>query len=180
MGFEQLAELRDRLREQAENSKPAEQRPVRRSKPKAAESKAKKRAPADPAMEAIWRLQKSFPLAFPRSPAPKVPLKVGIYQDAVQHLERLGITSEQLKRAIATWCRGARYWSSLVENAARVNLNGEPVGTVTPEQAQRANTRPTRRTQERHQAKRPRPGSNDAESSVVKSSTSAESPEELS
>ncbi|WP_236186198.1 ProQ/FinO family protein [Pseudomonas protegens] len=180
MGFEQLAELRDRLREQAETAKPAELKPVWHSNPKASEPKSKKRVPADPAMEAIWRLQKIFPLAFPRSPASKVPLKVGIYQDALLHLERLGVTPEQLKQAIATWCRGARYWSNLVESAVRVDLSGEPAGTVTAAQAQRANTRPARRTQERHQAKRPRPGSNDAESSVVKSSTSAESPEELS
>ncbi|WP_273829739.1 ProQ/FinO family protein [Pseudomonas sp. SBT1-2] len=179
MGFEQLAELRDRLREQAEAAKPAELKPVRHSNPKASEPKSKKRVPADPAMEAIWRLQKFFPLAFPRSPAPKVPLKVGIYQDALLHLERLGVTSEQLKQAIATWCRGARYWSSLVESAVRVDLSGEPAGTVTSAQAQRADARPPRRTG-RNQASRSQPRSNDAGASVVKSSTPAESPEELS
>lgn len=45
-------------------------------------------------VEAIWRLQKHFPLAFPVNPAPKVPLKEGILKDAEQHLELLGISSE--------------------------------------------------------------------------------------
>ncbi|WP_080693551.1 ProQ/FinO family protein [Pseudomonas chlororaphis] len=166
MGFEQLAELRDRLRAQAENAKPAEPEPVRQSTLKTPGPRAEKRGAADPAIEAIWRLQKIFPRAFPRSPAPKVPLKVGIYQDAAQHLEQLGVSSEQLKQAIATWCRGARYWSSLVENAVRVDLNGEPTGMVTPEQAQRANTRPSRRQQGHQQAKRSRSDSSAAESPV--------------
>ncbi|WP_124313985.1 ProQ/FinO family protein [Pseudomonas chlororaphis] len=171
MGFEQLAELRDRLRAQAENAKPVEPEPVRQSKPRAPGPRAEKRKPADPAIEAIWRLQKIFPRAFPKSPAPKVPLKVGIYQDAAQHLERLGVSSEQLKQAIATWCRGARYWSSLVENAVRVDLNGEPAGVVTPEQTQRASTRTSRRQQGVPQAKRSRPDLRTVESSVEEASS---------
>lgn len=86
-------------------------------------------------MEAIWRLQKHFPLAFPVNPAPKVPLKEGILQDAEQHLELLGITREQLKQGLATWCRGSRYWSSMTENAPRLDLNGQTAGSVTAAQA---------------------------------------------
>ncbi len=86
-------------------------------------------------MEAIWRLQKHFPLAFPVNPAPKVPLKEGILKDAQQHLELLGLTDEQLKLGISTWCRGARYWASMVEDAPRRDLAGEAVGTVTAAQA---------------------------------------------
>lgn len=86
-------------------------------------------------MEAIWRLQKHFPLAFPVNPAPKVPLKEGILKDAEQHLELLGITSEQLKLGIAAWCRGTRYWACMVENAPRLDLGGQAAGTVTASQA---------------------------------------------
>ncbi|MES3709406.1 ProQ activator of osmoprotectant transporter prop [Pseudomonas putida] len=130
MGFEQLAELRDRLRaekvqEKAESPKP----PKRKSPPQA------KPREQDPAVAAIWPLQKHFPLAFPVNPAPKVPLKEGIFKDAEQHLELLGITSEQLKLGISTWCRGTRYWASMVENAPRLDLNGQVAGIVTATQA---------------------------------------------
>ena len=89
----------------------------------------------DPALEAIWRLQKHFPLAFPVNPAPKVPLKEGILKDAEQHLELLGISQEQLKLGLASWCRGGRYWASMVENAPRLDLNGQAAGSVTAAQA---------------------------------------------
>lgn len=130
MGFEQLAELRDRLRAEKEQAKSdSSKHPKRKSSPQA------KPRDSDPAVEAIWRLQKHFPLAFPVNPAPKVPLKEGVLKDAEQHLELLGLTSEQLKLGIATWCRGTRYWACMVENATRLDLSGQPVGTVTPAQA---------------------------------------------
>ena len=130
MGFEQLAELRDRLRAEKQQAKaesvpPAKRKPAQPAKPRE----------RDPAVEAIWPLQKHFPLAFPVNPAPKVPLKEGIFKDAEQHLELLGITREQLKLGISTWCRGARYWASMVENAPRLDLNGQAAGTVTAAQA---------------------------------------------
>jgi ProP effector len=102
-------------------------------------------------VEAIWRLQKHFPLAFPVNPAPKVPLKEGILKDAEQHLELLGITSEQLKQGIATWCRGSRYWASMTENAPRLDLNGQPAGVVTANQALHAKQQAKR---QRGQARR--------------------------
>jgi ProP effector len=145
MGFEQLAELRDRLRAETEQKKtdlapPLKRAPSRDAKPR-----------QDPAVEAIWPLQKHFPLAFPVSPAPKVPLKEGILKDAEQHLELLELSLEQLKLGISTWCRGARYWASMVENAARVDLSGQAVGTVTTSQALHAKKQASR---QRGQARR--------------------------
>ncbi|MGG2397671.1 ProQ/FinO family protein [Pseudomonas sp. SH1-B] len=142
MGFEQLAELRDRLRAEkkeqvkTESTKPPKRKPQQKSKLRE----------QDPAVEAIWRLQKHFPLAFPVNPAPKVPLKEGILKDAEQHLEQLGITIEQLKLGIAAWCKGGRYWSCMTENAPRLDLNGQPAGSVTASQASHA----------KHQARRHR------------------------
>ncbi|MEE4075156.1 ProQ/FinO family protein [Pseudomonas viridiflava] len=130
MGFEQLAELRDRLRAETEQAKAD----IATTPNRKTSTQAKPRN-QDPAIDAIWPLQKHFPLAFPVNPAPKVPLKEGILKDAEQHLELLGITHEQLKLGISTWCRGARYWTSMVENAARLDLNGQAVGTVTATQA---------------------------------------------
>jgi len=145
MGFEQLAELRDRLRAEKEQAKADSAIP-----PKRKSSPQTKRRDQDPAVEAIWPLQKHFPLAFPVNPAPKVPLKEGIFKDAEQHLELLGITREQLKLGISTWCRGNRYWASMVENAPRVDLNGQAAGTVTAAQAMHAKRQASRqRSQDR-------------------------------
>lgn len=139
MGFEQLAELRDRLRAEKELQKAdSAKQPKRKSS-----SQAKPRI-QDPAVEAIWLLQKHFPLAFPVNPAPKVPLKEGILKDAAQHLELLGLTPEQLKLGISTWCRGTRYWASMVENALRLDLSGQPAGVVTATQAMHAKQQASR------------------------------------
>ncbi|HIE1896305.1 TPA: ProQ/FINO family protein [Pseudomonas aeruginosa] len=148
MGFEQLAELRDRLRAQAAQAKPAQ------TKSSAGRAKKREREPVEPGVEAIWRLQRHFPLAFPKSPAAKVPLKQGILQDAQQHLELLGITAEQLKQAIATWCQGSRYWSCMVEDAPRLDLQGQVAGKVTAEQAVYARRQASRRLREQMREKR--------------------------
>ena len=149
MGFEQLAELRDRLRaekQQVQQVKTESAKPQKRKQP----PKAKPRE-QDPTVEAIWRLQKHFPLAFPVNPAPKVPLKEGILKDAEQHLQLLGITVEQLKAGIAAWCRGGRYWAAMTEDAPRLDLQGQPVGVVTASQALHAKQQAKR---QRGQARR--------------------------
>ncbi|MFJ3681398.1 ProQ/FinO family protein [Pseudomonas sp. NPDC090208] len=154
MGFEQLAELRDRLR--AEKAPAKIDKPIP-SKPKSS-PKTRPRV-QDPALEAIWPLQKHFPLAFPVNPAPKVPLKEGILKDAEQHLALLGLTSEQLKLGISTWCRGTRYWKSMVEDAPRLDLNGQPVGVVTASQALHARRQALRhRGQDRRNQGKPKAG----------------------
>jgi ProP effector len=152
MGFEQLAELRDRLRAekvqvQTDSTKQRKRKPPLQTKPRE----------QDPAVEAIWRLQKHFPSAFPVNPTPKAPLKEGILKDAEQHLELLGISSEQLKQGIATWCRGSRYWASMTENAPRLDLSGQAVGTVTAAQALHAKQQAKRqRGQERRIQSKPK------------------------
>ena len=145
MGFEQLAELRDRLRAEKGQVKADSAKPPKRKSPPQAKPRE-----MDPAVAAIWPLQKHFPLAFPVNPAPKVPLKEGIFKDAEQHLELLGLTREQLKLGISTWCRGTRYWASMVENAPRLDLNGQAAGTVTAAQALHAKQQAARqRSQDR-------------------------------
>jgi len=145
MGFEQLAGLRDRLRAENEQAKADSTTHLKRKSAPQAKPRVQ-----DPAVEAIWPLQKHFPLAFPVNPAPKVPLKEGILKDAEQHLELLGITREQLKLAISTWCRGVRYWASMVENAPRLDLSGQAAGIVTAAQAMYAKQQALRqRSQDR-------------------------------
>ena len=154
MGFEQLAELRDHLRAEKEQAKTDSAVPLKRKSP----SQAKPRD-LDPAVAAIWPLQKHFPLAFPVNPAPKVPLKEGILKDAEQHLELLGITHEQLKLGISTWCRGSRYWASMMENAPRLDLTGQSAGVVTASQAMYAKQQAARqRGQDRRNSAKQKKG----------------------
>ena len=152
MGFEQLAELRDRLRAEKEQVKTDSTQQRKRKSSEQAKPREQ-----DPAVEAIWRLQKHFPLAFPVNPAPKVPLKEGILKDAEQHLELLGISAEQLKLGLASWCQGHRYWASMTENASRLDLSGQTVGLVTAAQALHAKRQAQRqRVQARRNQSKPK------------------------
>jgi ProP effector len=91
--------------------------------------------PVDPVVKSIGRLQKRFPIAFPKNPAPKLPLKIGIFEDLVAHAKELSLSEAELRDAIKTWCRGSRYWKCLVEGAARVDLTGVEAGKVTAQEA---------------------------------------------
>ena len=151
MGFEQLAGLKKQLAKQAEQAKAkqveqskAEQTKAkkppraRRAAPAPAPAPAVPSKPVDPVVHTIGKLQKRFPLAFPKNPAPKVPLKVGIFEDLMQHATELQLSERELRSAIKVWCRGNRYWTCLVEGAARVDLAGQAAGQVTPADASRA------------------------------------------
>ncbi|MGH8817222.1 MAG: ProQ/FinO family protein, partial [Achromobacter pestifer] len=94
--------------------------------------------PVDPVVVAISRLQRQFPKAFPKNPAPKLPLKLGALADLVQHAQALQLDEAQIKEAVKTWCDGRRYWTCMVEDAPRVDLNGEPSGVVTANEAKHA------------------------------------------
>lgn len=104
----------------------------------AKQASAQKSKPVDPVVLSIGKLQKRFPKAFPKNPAPKLPLKVGIFKDLLQHTEELGLDEAALRDAIKVWCWGSRYWACIVENAMRVDLNGEDAGQVLPAEASRA------------------------------------------
>lgn len=144
MGFEQLAALRDELARQAEAEKLAKQQQQQAASP------AKKASKVDPVVLVIGQLQKKFPQAFPKNPAPKVPLKIGIHKDIFEYSEQLGIEKNDLRAAIKTWCWGKRYWECLVEGAARVDLDGNAAGLVTQVDADQAK----KLKQGRHRAKK--------------------------
>lgn len=131
MGFEQLAALKATLTEQAKQA----QRAARPKAPRQRASAPTAAPPVDPVVRNIGKLQQRFPLAFPKNPAPKVPLKIGIFADlqaqALEHSEA------ELRDALRTWCRGARYWACLTEGAQRVDLAGEAAGHVTAAEASR-------------------------------------------
>ncbi|WP_035864191.1 ProQ/FinO family protein [Cupriavidus sp. SK-3] len=139
MGFEQLAALKEQLAKQAKAAPPAK---TRRASPKVSARPAKPVKPVDPVLQAIVKLQKRLPQTFPKSPAPKVPLKIGIFEDLVPHAQELGLTEPALRDAI---CRGTRYWACLIEGASRVELASQEAGHVRPEDAKRAQQLQTKR-----------------------------------
>ena len=128
-------------RPQGESGRPDARRP-RSGKPADAGARpARASTPAqdvDPVVVTISRLQRKFPKAFPKKPAAKVPLKLGVHEELIGQADALGLAPEDITLAIKTWCQGARYWACLVENAARVSLEGEAVGVVTAVEAKRA------------------------------------------
>jgi ProP effector len=89
-------------------------------------------------VHATAKLQKRFPQAFPKNPTPKVPLKIGIFEDLIPHAQELVLTEADLREAIRTWCHGTPYWTCLVEGASRVDLAGQEAGHVRPDDAKRA------------------------------------------
>ena len=130
MGFEQLAKLKKQLAAEAP------QKPSR--SPKQSGSPKKPGPQVDPVLLAIGRLQKLFPRTFPKNPAPKRPLKIGIYADLVARKDEIALDEARLKEALSKWCRTRRYWASIIEGAPRVNLDGEPDGLVTASEAGQA------------------------------------------
>ena len=129
MGFEELASLRDELAQKA-----AAEKSIKRQKAEGSQSVAKKSPKVDPVVLIIGQLQKKFPLAFPKNPAPKVPLKIGIHKDLIEQTDQLGISKNDLRAAIKIWCKGKRYWDCLVEGAVRIDLEGNAAGVVTKEE----------------------------------------------
>jgi ProP effector len=126
MGFEQLAELKKQLTKES-----AQQAGAARRRPKDTGGSKARQAPVDPVVLVIGKLQKRFPATFPKSPAPKIPLKVGILEDVLAHVDQLGLSEAEIRDAISTWCRGSRYWACLTVGATRVDLAGAPAGQVT-------------------------------------------------
>ncbi|MGO4814917.1 ProQ/FinO family protein [Cupriavidus sp. 2MCAB6] len=162
MGFEQLAALKEQLAKQAKGESRAK---TRRATPKASARPNKPVSkpvngpakPVDPVLQAIAKLQKRFPQTFPKNPAPKVPLKIGLFEDLVQQAQALGLTEPVLRDAIRTWCRGTRYWTGMVEGAARVDLAGQEAGQVSKADANRAHYLQAQRAA--HALSRPEPAS---------------------
>ncbi|NKF95658.1 prop effector [Ralstonia solanacearum] len=132
MGFEQLATLKAELAAQAMQAKRTAPTKTPRRRPTPSTTAA---TPVAPVVQTIGKLQARFPLAFPKNPAPKVPLKVGIFADLQAQV--LGLTEAELRDALRTWCRGARYWACLTEGAQRVDLAGQAAGHVTAAEVSR-------------------------------------------
>lgn len=81
--------------------------------------------------ELTQQIQQDFPALFPAKPAPKVALKVGIYEDLHEWALAHGASDEELGAALHYWCRGYRYKVALMVGK-RHGLHGE-VTEVEPE-----------------------------------------------
>lgn len=101
--------------------------------------------PVDPVVLSIGRLQKHFPSTFPKNPAPKLPLKIGIHQDLLAKAKDIGLEEAAITEAVKTWCRGTRYWAAIVEDAPRIDLEGQPAGSVSARDAALARSLENRR-----------------------------------
>lgn len=98
------------------------------------------------------RLQERFPLAFPKHYDDLRPLKIGILTDVIEQLPDVDPTA--LCRALANHTSRDGYLLALIHGRGdrRYDLNGQPAGTVTPEERAEAQKRldaSTKRGQDR-------------------------------
>jgi ProP effector len=137
MGFEKLATLKARMNEDADRTTSASGvLPSRVKEGGAVKRRSSPPRTSDAAAHAVATLQRSFPRAFPRSPTPKVPLKVGILKDVLAQAASIGLSARDVRNGIKLWCRGHHYWTCLAEGSARIDLHGTVVGVVSADEAE--------------------------------------------
>jgi ProP effector len=78
-------------------------------------------------------LVRRFPAAFKPQGRPRLPLKIGIYDDIISLAPDL--PQIEVKKAVMLYVNQRSYNRAVREGAARVDLNGEPAGLVTAEHA---------------------------------------------
>jgi ProP effector len=99
--------------------------------------------------EAIKAVSALFPKAF----GPRRPLKYKIHEDLLS----AGIEHKVAAAALSSHCNNPRYLMSMVEGATRVDLQGQPAGVVTAEEAARAQQRlAERRLKQKPEAEKPK------------------------
>ncbi|GAB5097879.1 ProQ/FinO family protein [Caballeronia sp. HLA56] len=153
MGFEQLVALKAQLNQGANGkalasrltSSPVDATPDIKQPPNL------RRTSAGAAARAVTTLQRHFPRAFPRSPAPKVPLKVGILNAVLARAASLRLSERDARNGVKLWCRGQRYWTCLIEGAVRVDLAGASAGVVTAAEAEYGTSQETTRLARRRE-----------------------------
>jgi hypothetical protein len=81
-------------------------------------------------------LTERFPNCFKPFGQPKLPLKIGIDKDIIAAAPDL--SGHNIRGTLGIYTRTPGYHKVLVEGAARIDLNGNPAGTVTEKEAQQA------------------------------------------
>lgn len=129
-----------------------EQKPKRKFRPVEKMEKAKKPKPKwlDYAQYGVELLKAYFPLSF-RSANEISPLKKGIKQDLVKRLSTLQdiVTEDKacMVKSLAYYVNTMAYHKSVVEGATRIDLDGNPTGVVTAEEAKYSIERQHTKTQ---------------------------------
>jgi sRNA-binding protein len=77
---------------------------------------------------AIAELVVAFPAAFTLDPTLVRPLKLDIKDDIYA---QTAISRRRIKAAMRSYCNSVHYLTTSMEGAMRINLTGEPAGTVT-------------------------------------------------
>ena len=83
----------------------------------------------------ITELVKAFPAAFTLDSLQVRPLKLGIKDDIYA---RSDMSRRRITAALRTYCSSANYLAACTEGAVRVDLAGEPAGSVTGAEAEHA------------------------------------------
>ena len=89
-----------------------------------------------------------FPRCFLRDEARRQPLKVGIHNDVLLALGD-AVTPSELARALQVYANNRIYQSRLRLSATRIDLNGEPAGTVSAAEAAFARAKERARKEQR-------------------------------
>lgn len=99
--------------------------------------------------EALAWLAVHFPAAFDNSLCIR-PLKEGIMEDILMHAERAqadGISKSKLREAVVIFTRRLDYLACIKAREMRINLDGQEVTEVTPEEAEHAATKIRKRVE---------------------------------
>lgn len=91
------------------------------------------------------RLHEAHPRAFKGKGAAKVPLAIGI--DKAIRAAHPDLTRKVVGAVLRDYTRGPTYLAAEVEGVARVDLDGNPVGEVTAEQAEWARSKLAKRVE---------------------------------
>jgi ProP effector len=94
----------------------------------------------DAAMAVLELLYETFPKVFIRDAARRQPLKVGIRKDLLAKLDG-AVTPEELQSAVGYYVKGIGYLRSCEAGVARIDLDGNAAGSVSPEEAVHARAR---------------------------------------
>jgi ProP effector len=91
-------------------------------------------------MATIELLAETFPKAFSIWQRRRKPLKLGIHNDVLTALDG-AITAKELSAAMRVYCGNWHYLKACKEGAPRIDLAGEPCGSVSAKEAADANQR---------------------------------------
>jgi len=102
----------------------------------------------DTETEAVLKiLCAKFPKAFVRYERRRRPLKIGIHRELQAALGD-SVDAKLLKKALRAYVINSYYRRALVAGAKRIDLDGNPAGVVTTEEASPAVVRPQRQKQQ--------------------------------